>query len=99
MSLTGKDEDQVPITILRDTGATQSLILTQILPFSPNSFCGSDALLWGVKMSVLQAPLHTIFLRSPLVSSLVKIGTHSCLPVCRVVLILGNGDRVLFPGI
>lgn len=47
VSLTGKDEDQVQITILRDMGATQSLILTQILPFSLNSFCGSDALLWG----------------------------------------------------
>lgn len=99
VSLTGKDEDQVPITILRDTGATQSLILTQILPFSPNSFCGSDALLWGVKMSVLRAPLHTVFLRSPLVSGPVKIGTRPRLPVRGVALILGNdlAGKKVFP--
>ena len=34
VSLSGQDVDQVPITILRDTGASQSLILNNVLPFS-----------------------------------------------------------------
>lgn len=99
VSLTGRDEDQVPVSILRDTGACQLLILSAVLPFSENSSCGSDVLVWGVKMSVLRAPLHTVYLRSPLVSGPVKLGVCSCLPVEGIALILGNdlaGDKV-FP--
>lgn len=34
VSLMGENVDQVPIKILRDTGANQSLMLHSILPFS-----------------------------------------------------------------
>ena len=81
VSLTGKEEDQVPITILRHTGDTQSLMLQTLLPFSPDLFCGSHVLVWGLKMSILRAPLHTVFLQSPLVSCPVQIGLHTRLPV------------------
>ncbi|CAI5669799.1 unnamed protein product [Oreochromis niloticus] len=89
-SLTGKEEDRVPIVILRDTGAAQSLILESALPFSSSSFCGADALVWGVKMSVLRAPLHRVFLQSPLVSGPVTVGVRARLPVQGVTMILGN---------
>ncbi|KAK0151874.1 Retrovirus-related Pol polyprotein from transposon 17.6 [Merluccius polli] len=90
VSLTGKEEDQVPIIILRDTGATQSLLLDNVLPFSDKSSCGSDVLVWGVKMSILRVPLHNVFLRSPLVSGPVKIGICANFPARGVALILGN---------
>ena len=99
VSLTDQDGDQVPITILRDTGASQSLMLNTVLPFSEKSFCGSDALLLGVEMNSLRAPLHSVFLRSPLVTGFVQVGTRDCLPVGGVSLILGNdlaGEKV-FP--
>ncbi|KAL3979168.1 gamma-glutamyltranspeptidase / glutathione hydrolase / leukotriene-C4 hydrolase [Sarotherodon galilaeus] len=89
-SLTGIEEDRVPIVILRDTGAAQSLILESALPFSSNSFCGADALVWGVKMSVLRASLHRVFLQSPLVSGPVTVGVRARLPVQGVTMILGN---------
>uniref|UniRef100_A0A8C5DBJ5 Gypsy retrotransposon integrase-like protein 1 n=1 Tax=Gouania willdenowi TaxID=441366 RepID=A0A8C5DBJ5_GOUWI len=72
-------------------------MLGSILPFSPDSFCGSDALVWGVQMNVLRAPLHTVFLRSPLVSGSVQIGLRAKLPVQGVGMILGNdlaGEKV-----
>ncbi|CAI5678278.1 unnamed protein product [Oreochromis niloticus] len=90
VSLNGKEEDRVPITILRDTGAAQTLILRGILPFSDFSFCGSDALVWGVKMDVLRVPLHKVFLQSPLVSGPVTVGVRDHLPVPGVAMILGN---------
>ena len=99
VSLSGQDTDQVPITILRDTGASQSLMLFDVLPFSEKSFCGSDALVLGVEMNSLRAPLHSVFLRSPLVSGLVQVGTRASLPVGGVAMILGNdlaGEKV-FP--
>uniref|UniRef100_A0A8P4KNJ7 Gypsy retrotransposon integrase-like protein 1 n=1 Tax=Dicentrarchus labrax TaxID=13489 RepID=A0A8P4KNJ7_DICLA len=99
VSLTGKEEDQVPITILRDTGANQSLILQKVLPFSSASFCGSDALVLGVKMSTVRAPLHTVFLRSPLISGPMSFGLRTRLPVRGVAMILGNdlAGKKVFP--
>uniref|UniRef100_A0A3P9C6A9 Gypsy retrotransposon integrase-like protein 1 n=1 Tax=Maylandia zebra TaxID=106582 RepID=A0A3P9C6A9_9CICH len=90
VSLNEKEEDRVPIMILRDTGAAQTLILKGILPFSDDSFCGSDALVWGVKMDVLRVPLHNVFLQSPLVSGSVPVGVRDQLPVPGVAMILGN---------
>uniref|UniRef100_A0A669CU45 Gypsy retrotransposon integrase-like protein 1 n=1 Tax=Oreochromis niloticus TaxID=8128 RepID=A0A669CU45_ORENI len=90
VSLNGKEEDRVPITILRDTGAAQTLILRGILPFSDVSFCGSDALVWGVKMDVLRVPLHNVFLQSLLVSGLLTVGVRDHFPVPGVAMILGN---------
>lgn len=73
------DATPVPVTILRDTVAKQSLILSNILPFSPQSYCGSDILVWGVKMSAVRAPLHFVQLSSKLTSGKLKIAVHSTL--------------------
>ena len=53
----------------------------------------------GVKMSFLRAPLHNVFLRSPLVSGPVKVGLRARLPVHGVALILGNdlAGKKVFP--
>lgn len=47
VSLVGKTE-QIPITILRDSGAKQSLICAHVLPFSSRSYSGLDIIVWGV---------------------------------------------------
>ena len=44
--------------ILRDTGATQSLMLDSVLPLTENSFTGANVLISGVEMGVLEVPLH-----------------------------------------
>lgn len=84
------DWETSPITILHNKGATKSLLLQSVLPFPPKSFCGFDALVRGVRMCTLRAPIHIVILRSSLVLDPVKIGIRSCLPVSDVALILGN---------
>lgn len=89
----------VPITILRDTGAKHSFIRSGVLPFSDETYCGSDILVWGIKMSVIRVPVHAVNLSSPLVSGPVQVGVRAQLPVSGVDFILGNdlaGKRV-FP--
>jgi len=56
VSLTGEEKDKVSVTILRDTGAYQSFLLESVLPLSEQIYCGSDILVWGIKISVLRAP-------------------------------------------
>ena len=45
---------ETPIKILRDAGATQTLILEGVLPFSNESFTGNSVLLQGIKWSYCQ---------------------------------------------
>ena len=48
-----------PIKILRDTGASQSLILTKTLPFSTNSYSGKNVLIQGIDaQNYTSVPLH-----------------------------------------
>lgn len=101
VSLTDSEKGVVPVTILRDTGANQSLLLSSLLPFSLVSSCGFDTLVWGLKMSVVRAPMHTVFLRCPLVTGPAKVALRDQLPVHGVDMILGNdlaGERV-FPAL
>ncbi|KAK0144398.1 hypothetical protein N1851_017218 [Merluccius polli] len=98
-SLTGNEAVRIPITILRDTGAKHSVARRGMLPFSDQSYCGSDLLLWGIKLSVIRAPRHTVYLSSTLVSGTVQVAVRDQLPVAGVDLILGNdlaGNKV-FP--
>ena len=61
VSLTGKAEDRRPVTVLRDTGGSQSFILSHVLPLNAASACGknteSEALGW-----VFSPPLSTTFM-------------------------------------
>ena len=88
----------IPIKILRDTGALQSLILTNTLPFSTQSYSGKNVLIKGVHSSEYSPiPLHNIKLHSDLVSGDVVIGIIDSLPFGGIQLILGNdraGDKV-----
>ncbi len=48
ISLSGLDQDMVSIAMLRDTGSNQSFVLASFLPFSEESYCGSDILVQGM---------------------------------------------------
>ena len=91
-------KERVPIKVLRDTGATQSLILDSVLPFSDQSSTGVSVLLQGVEMGVISVPLHVINLQSDIISGTVVIGQRTSLPVKDISMILGNdlaGDKVM----
>ncbi|KAI2645228.1 Retrovirus-related Pol polyprotein [Labeo rohita] len=90
VALSNSDSEFRPVRILRDTGAAQSFILASTLPFSSQSSCGSDVLIQGIELGIVRVPLHSIYLRSNIVTGLVKVAVRSQLPVKGISLILGN---------
>ena len=98
VSLSGDNCPPTPIKILRDTGASQSLILADILPFSEKTSPGTSVLIQGVECGTVNIPLHHVNLSSDLVTGLVVIGITPSLPFKGVHLLLGNdlaGDKVV----
>ena len=86
------------IKILRDTGASQSLILTDTLPFSEKTSSGTSVLIQDVECGFINVPLHNIYLSSDLVTGHVAVGIRPSLPFKGVHLLLGNdlaGDKVV----
>ena len=80
-----------PVKILRDTGASQSLLLANTLPFSDVSFTGTNVLIKGVDSSEFTSiPLHNAYLSSDLVSGHVVVGILPSLPFDGVHFLLGN---------
>ena len=80
-----------PVKILRDTGASQSHLLANTLPFSDVSFTGTDVLNKGVDSTEFTSiPLHNTYLSSDLVSGHVVVGILPSLPFDGVHLLLGN---------
>ena len=74
VSLSGDNCPPTPIKILRDTGASQSLILADILPFSEKTSSGTSVLIQGVECGTVNIPLHHVNLSSDLVTGPVVIG-------------------------
>ena len=90
VSLTSDLSSASSIRILRDTGASQSLLLEDTLPFSKQSSAGANVLIKGVDSSdYTPVPLHNVYLSSN-VSGLVTLGIRSSLPFEGVHLLLGN---------
>ena len=76
---------------LRDTGASQSLLLVNTLPFSDVSFTGTNVLIKGVDSTEFTSiPLHNAYLSSDLVSGHVVVGILPSLQFDGVHLLLGN---------
>ena len=79
------------IKILRDTGASQSFLLSDTLLFSEELSVGASVLIRGINCSEYSpVPLHTVYLKSNLVTGPVKVGLQLSLPFEGVHLILGN---------
>ena len=81
---------QVPIKILRDTGATQSLLLEGVLPLSVSTSTGESVIAQGIEGGCVNVPLHKVNLVSDLVTGSVVVGTRPTLPIKGVSLLLGN---------
>ena len=98
VSLSGDNCPPTPIKIFRDTGASQSLILADILPFSEKTSSGTSVLIQGVECGTVDIPLHHVNLSSDLVTGLVVIAITPSLTFKGVHLLLGNdlaGDKVV----
>ncbi|XP_073807553.1 uncharacterized protein [Danio rerio] len=98
ISITGKPEDQHIINILRDTGASHSIIAADALPFDEQTSAGSSILMQGIQMGIVRAPVHKIHLQCELVNDFVHVAVRPALPVKGISLILGNdiaGGKVM----
>ena len=98
VSLVGDENSSQKVKILRDTGATQSLMLDSVLPLTENSFTGANVLTSGVEMGVLEVPLHEVNIKSSLINGNIVIGMRPSLPVEGISLILENdlaGEKVM----
>uniref|UniRef100_A0A8D0AC21 CCHC-type domain-containing protein n=1 Tax=Sander lucioperca TaxID=283035 RepID=A0A8D0AC21_SANLU len=91
----------VPIKILRDTGALDSFLVESVLPFSKESDTGSCVLIRGMGLVPFVSPLHDVTLKCGLVEGDVAVGVRPQLPVEGVHMILGNdlaGSKVWADG-
>ena len=99
VSLSSDMSNSRSIKVLRDTGASQSLLLSDTLSFSELSTVGASVLIRGINCSEYSpVPLHTVYLMSSLVTRPVKVGIQPSIPFEGVHLILGNdlaGDKVV----
>ena len=98
VSLVSDEISSQKVKILRDTEATQSLVLDSVLPFKENSFTGANVLISGVEMGISEVPLHEVNIKSSLINGNIVIGMRPSLPVEGISLILGNdlaGKRVM----
>ena len=75
---------------MQDTGASQSLLLADVLSFSEKSYTGESVLLQGVECGIVNVPLHHVFLKSDLVSGPVTVGVRTSLPIDGVHFLVGN---------
>ena len=80
----------VPIKILRDTGATQSLLLEGVLPLSVSTSTGESVIAQGIEGGCVNVPLYKVNLVSDLVTGSVVVGTRPTLPSKGVSLLVGN---------
>ena len=98
VSLKGDNANLHPIKIMRDTGASQSLLLEGILPLSAETSAGASVLIQGVELGFIKVPLHVVELKSDFVCGSVTVGVRPTLPIEGVSLLLGNdlaGDKVI----
>jgi len=96
VSLVGDESGEKPIVILRDTAASQSLLLEGVLPLAGKT---SDANVGiaGVECGHLIAPLYKVHLKSHFFDKDVAVGVVPKLPIGGVSFILANdlaGEKV-----
>ena len=81
---------QVPIKILRHTGATQTLLFEGVLSLSVSTSTRKSVIAQGIEGGCVNVRLRKINLVSNLVTGCVIVGTMPILPIKEVSLLLGN---------
>ena len=92
-----KDGGEKSVVILRDTGASQTLMSSSILQVREKASEDDSVLIKGVGGDYKPVPLQKVYLKSDLVTGPVEVGIVSEIPVEGVDVVLGNdlaGDRV-----
>ncbi|RXN37223.1 Isoaspartyl peptidase [Labeo rohita] len=84
------DGNKRHVSVLRDTGSGQSLIRKGVLPFSAETYTGTDVLVRGIELGCVKLPIHSVYLDSDLVTGTVNVGVCEKFPVDEVDVILGN---------
>ena len=90
VALPGVPGEPTAIKILRDTGASQSFVLQDVLPFCDSTQTGDSILVRGIEMGYVNVPLHKVALSSELITGNVVVGVRPSLPVEGVAMLLGN---------
>ncbi|XP_049452217.1 uncharacterized protein LOC125900944 [Epinephelus fuscoguttatus] len=88
VSVSGNAEDQRPIKILRDTACSQSLILSSVLPLNTRS--EESAVVRGIEMGFVPAPLYYVHVTSEIATGFFKVGVRAEFPVNGIDFIMGN---------
>ena len=84
------DETYSPVVILRDTGASESLMLDDALSLSPDSSLNAKMLIQGIGGNFMPVPLHRVNLKCDLFTGPVDVGVVPSLPMKGVGYLLGN---------
>ena len=91
-------EAGTPVVILRDTGATQSLMVENGMSFPPDSAVNAKVLIQTVDGNYMSVPLYRVDLKCDLVSGPVTVDVVPELPMAGIDFLLGNdlaGDKVV----
>ena len=83
-------DNRTPIRILRDTGASRSLLLQEAVQLPDSSYTGDRAIIQGVDMKYSTLPLYNINLECGIVNGKVTVGILPSLPCEGISLLLGN---------
>lgn len=86
------------VRILRDTGGSQSFILSDTLDFCASTACETSTIVQGIEMGFVTVPLHRVWVMSELASGCFKVAVRSSLPVKGIDFIMGNdiaGGKVM----
>lgn len=76
ISLNGDRDSQQEVNILRDTGAALSFVVSDVLPLSEQTSCGSHVLIQRIEMGTVKVPLHRIQLQCELITAFVNVILH-----------------------
>ena len=84
-----EDNEAVPVQIMRDTGASHSMIVKGSVSFSNDTYTGDRVVIRGLGETIT-VPLCSVYLKSDLVSQLVVVWVQESLLVDGVSLLHGN---------
>lgn len=83
-------EAKRPVTVLRDTGGSQSFILSGVLPLGSKTDCHLSTVVKGIGLNYVPAPLHNVHIDSKLVSGVFPVAVRDQFPIDGVDFIMGN---------